>query len=129
MEWTPPRGTRDFYPEDMRIRQWLFEKFRQTSHVFGFEEYDAPVFESLELFIRKGGEEIVDQIYTFKDKSDRDLALRPEMTPSLLRMIIQKGNALPKPIKWFSIPQCFRYERMSKGRRREHFQWNLDIIG
>ena len=129
MELTPPRGTRDFYPEDMRIRQWLFEKFRQTSHVFGFEEYDAPVFESLELFIRKGGEEIVDQIYNFKDKSDRELALRPEMTPSLVRMIIQKGNALPKPIKWFSIPQCFRYERMSKARRREHFQWNLDIIG
>ncbi len=129
MEWTPARGTRDFYPEDMRVRQWLFEKFRQTSHVFGFEEYDAPIIESLELFIRKGGEEIIDQIYSFKDKSDRDLALRPEMTPSLLRMVIQKGNALPKPIKWFSIPQCFRYERMSKGRRREHFQWNLDIIG
>lgn len=129
MEWTPPRGTRDFYPDDMRIRQWLFEKFRQTSQVFGFEEYDAPIFESLELFIRKGGEEIVDQIYHFKDKSDRDLALRPEMTPSLVRMIVQKGNAIPKPIKWFAIPQCFRYERMSKGRRREHFQWNLDIIG
>ena len=85
--------------------------------------------ESAGLYVRKAGEEIVDQIYTFQDKSGRDLALRPEMTPSLARMVLQRGGALGLPIKWFSVPQCWRYERMTRGRRREHFQWNMDVFG
>ena len=125
----PPRGIRDFYPEDVRLRNWLFSLWREVSESFGFQEYDGPVVESEELYIRKSGEEIVGQLYNFEDKGGRRLALRPEMTPTLARMIIARGSSLPKPIKWFSIPQCFRYERMSKGRRREHYQWNLDIVG
>jgi histidyl-tRNA synthetase len=129
MNLSPPRGTRDFFPEDMRLRTWLFSHFRETARLFGFEEYDAPVVESADLYVRKAGEEIVDQLYTFQDKSNRDLALRPEMTPSLARMVLQKGGALGLPIKWFSLPQCWRYERMTRGRRREHFQWNMDVFG
>ena len=129
MSLTPPRGMRDFYPEDVRLRNYLFRLWREVSESFGFQEYDGPVVESEELYIRKSGEEIVGQLYNFEDKGGRRLALRPEMTPTLARMIIAKGSSLPKPIKWFSIPQCFRYERMSKGRRREHYQWNLDIVG
>ena len=129
MNLSPPRGTRDFFPAEMRLRTWLFGHFREVARRFGFEEYDAPVVESAELYVRKAGEEIVDQLYTFRDKSDRELALRPEMTPSLARMILRKGGALGLPIKWFSLPQCWRYERMTRGRRREHFQWNMDIVG
>ncbi len=125
----PPRGMRDFYPEDVRLRSWLFGLWREVSEAFGFSEYDGPVVESEELYTLKSGNEIVDQLYNFQDKGGRKLALRPEMTPTLARMIIAKGSSLPKPIKWFSIPQCFRYERMSRGRKREHYQWNLDIIG
>jgi len=125
----PPRGMRDFYPEDARLKNWLFGLWREVSESFGFEEYDGPVVEAEELYIRKSGEEIVGQLYNFEDKGGRRLALRPEMTPTLARMIIAKGASLPRPIKWFSIPQCFRYERMSRGRKREHYQWNLDIVG
>jgi histidyl-tRNA synthetase len=125
----PPRGMRDFYPEDVRLRNWLFGLWREVSESFGFEEYDGPIVESEELYIRKAGEEIVGQLYNFEDKGGRRLSLRPEMTPTLARMIIAKGSSLPRPIKWFSIPQCFRYERMSRGRKREHYQWNLDIVG
>ena len=129
MNLSPPRGTRDFPPDNFRLRSWLFGHFREVSRLFAFEEYDAPVVESAELYTRKAGEEIVDQLYTFEDKSGRKLALRPEMTPSLARLVLQKGGALPLPIKWFSIPQCWRYERMTRGRRREHYQWNLDVFG
>lgn len=129
MNLSPPRGTRDFFPEDMRLRNWLFAHFREVARLFGFDEYDAPVVESADLYVRKAGEEIVGQIYTFQDKSNRELALRPEMTPSLARMVLQKGGALGLPIKWFSLPQCWRYERMTRGRRREHFQWNMDVFG
>ena len=129
MNLSPPRGTRDFYPDEMRLRAWLHGRFREVARRFGFEEYDAPVVESADLYVRKAGEEIVDQIYTFRDKSGRDLALRPEMTPSLARLVLQKGGALGLPIKWFSVPQCWRYERMTRGRRREHFQWNMDVFG
>ena len=129
MNLSPPRGTRDFFPEDMRLRTWLFGHFREVARLFGFDEYDAPVVESADLYVRKAGEEIVGQLYTFQDKSNRDLALRPEMTPSLARMVLQKGGALGLPIKWFSLPQCWRYERMTRGRRREHFQWNMDVFG
>jgi len=129
MAMGPPKGTRDFYPEACRRRTWLFGLWRDAALRFGFEEYDGPVLESEELFTRKSGDEIVEQLYGFEDKGGRRVALRPEMTPTLARMIIAKGPALPKPIKWFSIPQCWRYERMQRGRGREHYQFNLDIIG
>ena len=123
------RGTRDFYPEDMRIRNWLFERFHSAARSHGFEEYDAPVLESEELYTRKAGEEIVGQLYNFEDKGGRKVALRPEMTPSLARMVMARAGALALPIKWYSIPQCWRYERTQRGRGREHYQWNVDIWG
>ncbi|KAJ0465313.1 putative histidine--tRNA ligase [Helianthus annuus] len=125
----PPKGTRDFPPEDMRLRNWLFHNFREVSELFGFEEVDYPVLETESLYIRKAGEEIRDQLYCFEDKGNRRVALRPELTPSLARLVIQKGKSVPLPIKWFAIGQCWRYERMTRGRRREHYQWNMDIIG
>jgi len=125
----PVKGTRDFYPEDMRVRQWLFAKWRSIAERFGYEEYDACVLESEELYIRKAGDEISEQLYAFADKGDRRVTLRPEMTPSLARMIMARGPTLALPLRWFSIPQCFRYERAQKGRKREHFQWNMDIVG
>ncbi len=127
--FSPPRGMRDFYPEDFRARERLFDAWRETARRWGFEGWDAPVVETLELLERKAGEEIQQQIYTFQDKSGRELALRPELTPSLARMIIARQGALTFPLKWFAIGQCFRYERTTRGRKREHYQWNLDIIG
>lgn len=123
-----PRGTRDFYPDDMRRRNWLFAQFRRTAHAFGFEEVDAPMVEHLDLFRRKAGEEIVDQLYHFT-LHDRELALRAEMTPSIARMVIARQGAMRFPIRWFTVTQNWRYERMTRGRRREHFQWNMDIWG
>ena len=123
-----PRGTRDFYPDDMRRRSWLFDHFRQTARRFGFEEVDAPMVEHAELFTRKAGEEIVDQLYHFV-LHDRHLALRPEMTPSIARMVIAHQGAMRFPIRWFTLTQNWRYERMTRGRRREHYQWNMDIWG
>ena len=123
------RGTRDFYPEDMRLRNWLFDNFIAASLLHGFEEYDAPVLEHEELYTRKQGEEITKQLYNFQDKGERKVALRPEMTPSLARMVMARAGSLPMPIKWFSIPQCWRYERTQRGRGREHYQWNVDIWG
>ena len=123
------RGTRDFYPEDMRLRNWLFDNFIAASLLHGFEEYDAPVLEHEDLYTRKQGEEITQQLYNFQDKGDRKVALRPEMTPSLARMVMARAGSLPMPIKWFSIPQCWRYERTQRGRGREHYQWNVDIWG
>ena len=123
------RGTRDFYPEDMRMRNWLFDHFIDAARLHGFEEYDAPVLESEELYTRKAGEEITQQLYNFEDKGERAVTLRPEMTPSLARMVMARAGALPMPIKWFSIPQCWRYERTQRGRGREHYQWNVDIWG
>jgi len=123
------RGTRDFYPEDMRLRNWLFDNFTDAALLHGFEEYDAPILEHEELYTRKQGEEITQQLYNFQDKSDRKLSLRPEMTPSLARMVMARAGGLPMPIKWFSIPQCWRYERTQRGRGREHYQWNVDIWG
>lgn len=125
----PPRGMRDFYPSVYEDREALFNIWKAQAKRFGFESYDAPVVESLGLLTRKAGEEIVDQIYTFEDKSGRDLALRPEMTPSLVRLVLAKRNELRFPLKWSSIPQCFRYERTTAGRKREHYQWNIDILG
>jgi len=129
MTFAAPKGTRDFYADECRRRNWLFGIWREAALGFGFEEYDGPVLETEALLTRKAGEEIVEQLYAFEDKGGRRVALRPEMTPTLARMIIAKGASLPKPIKWFSIPQCWRYERMQRGRGREHYQWNLDVIG
>ena len=129
MQLTPPRGTRDFYPDEMRVRNHIFRTWRETALSCGFEEYDSSILEHEELYVLKSGPEILEQLYGFVDKGGRRVALRPEMTPTLARMIASRGNALPKPVKWFSIAQCFRYERMSRGRKREHYQWNLDIVG
>ena len=113
----------------MRIRNWLFDNFQSAARSHGFEEYDSPVLEHEELYTRKQGEEITQQLYNFEDKGGRKVALRPEMTPSLARMVMARAGALPTPIKWFSIPQCWRYERTQRGRGREHYQWNVDIWG
>ena len=129
ISFSSPRGMRDFYPEEMLQRNMLFDAWRQASIAHGFEPYDACVVESLELLQRKSGEEVAEQIYHFEDKSGRKLALRPEMTPTLARMIAARQNQLSFPIKWFTVAQCFRYERMTRGRKREHYQWNLDIVG
>ena len=123
-----PRGTRDFYPEEMRQRTWLFENFRRVAGKFGFEEVDAPILEHAELFTRKAGEEIVDQLYHF-ELHDRHLALRPEMTPSVARMVMARAGGLKLPLRWFTVTQNWRYERMTRGRLREHYQWNMDIWG
>ena len=124
----PPKGTRDFYPEDLRLREWLFGRFRAVARAFGYEEVDAPVVEHAELFTRKAGEEIVQQLYHFELHGHR-YALRPELTPSLARMVLARRGALRLPLRWFAIPQCWRYERMQRGRRREHYQWNMDVWG
>ena len=129
ISFEPPRGMRDFYPEDMVWRNKIFDAFRASGEAYGFEPYDACVVESYELLARKAGEEVGEQIYHFLDKSDRHLALRAEMTPTLARMVAQRQKELAFPLKWTTIAQCFRYERMTKGRKREHYQWNLDIIG
>lgn len=120
---------RDFYPEDMVWRNRVFDAWRAAAERFGFQNYDACVVESLELLQRKSGEEVSEQIYAFEDKSGRKLALRPEMTPTLARMVAARQTRLPFPIKWYAIAQCFRYERMTRGRKREHYQLNMDIIG
>ena len=120
---------RDFYPEDMAWREKVFSAQRAAAAAAGFAQYDACVVESYDLLERKAGEEVGAQIYHFFDKSERHLALRPEMTPTLARMVAQRQKQLQMPLKWTTIAQCFRYERTTKGRRREHYQWNLDIIG
>ncbi len=122
-------GFRDFYPEELATRSRIFSAWRESARRYGFEEYDGPPLEPLELYVEKSGEEIVEQLYTFEDKGGRAVALRPEMTPTFARMAGARARGLPKPIRWFSIPQLFRYERTQRGRLREHFQWNVDIVG
>ncbi|MDB4474097.1 histidine--tRNA ligase [Opitutaceae bacterium] len=122
-------GFRDFYPEDLAPRTHLFRQWRQSAHAYGFQEYDAPVLESLDLYKAKSGDEIEAQLFSFTDKGDREVALRPEMTPTVCRMVGSKANALKRPIKWFSIADFFRYERMQKGRGRCFAQFNADIFG
>jgi len=122
-------GFRDFYPEQLATRNYLTGVWRDVARRYGFVEYDGPPLESLELYTKKSGDEIVGQLYNFTDKGGREVALRPEMTPTLARMVAAKANALRKPIRWFSVPQLFRYERQQRGRLREHFQLNVDIIG
>jgi histidyl-tRNA synthetase len=125
----PLPGFRDVFPEAFARRRRIFGVWRDVAARYGFEEYDGPPLEATELYTRKSGEEIVGQLYRFDDKGGRDVALRPEMTPSLARMVAQRAAALRKPIRWFAIPQLFRYERQQRGRLREHFQLNMDIIG
>src|SRR6266704_1360823 len=122
-------GFRDFYPEDLAFRNSIFATWREVARRYGFQEYDGPPLEPLELYTDKSGEEIVQQLYAFEDKGGRKVALRPEMTPTLARIVGARAQALKKPIRWFSIPQLFRYERQQRGRLREHFQLNMDIIG
>lgn len=122
-------GFRDFAPEELALREHIFAAWRGASRRYGFQEYDGPPLESLDLYTEKSGEEIVTQLYSFVDKGGREVSLRPEMTPSLARILAERSKALPKPIRWFSLPQLFRYERQQRGRLREHFQWNADIVG
>jgi len=129
MKIPPVKGTRDFYPAEMARRNWIVEGWRRASLRSGFEEYDGPIFEYLKMFQLKSGDEIVEQLFSFKDRGGRELALRPEITPTLARMVNQRINSLPQPIKWFSVPRLFRAERPQRGRLREFFQWNIDIIG
>ena len=129
MKIPPVKGTRDFYPEEMALHNWIVDGWKKASIRNGFEEYDGPIFEYLQMYQVKSGDEIVEQLFSFKDRGERDLAIRPEITPTLARMVNQKINALPKPIKWFSVPRLCRAERPQKGRLREFFQWNIDIIG
>jgi histidyl-tRNA synthetase len=130
-------GFRDFYPDPLpnpeqwsaADRQHIFQSWRDAARRYGFQEYDGPPLEPLELYTTKSGEEIVGQLYSFVDKGNRTVALRPEMTPSLARMVAAHARNYKKPVKWFALPQLFRYERQQKGRLREHFQFNADIIG
>ncbi len=122
-------GFRDFYPADFALRAHIFRTWREVAGRYGFEEYDGPPLEPLELYTAKSGPEIVGQLYAFTDKGDRAVALRPEMTPTLARMVAARANGLKKPVRWFAIPQLFRYERQQRGRLREHFQLNCDLIG
>jgi histidyl-tRNA synthetase len=130
-------GFRDFYPEPLPhtdlwsadARQFIFNQWREIARRYGFREYDGPPLEPLELFTTKSGDEIIGQLYNFVDKGDRAVSLRPEMTPTLARMVAAHERNYKKPIKWFAIPQLFRYERQQKGRLREHFQLNADLLG
>ena len=122
-------GFRDFAPDDFALRTHVFDTWRRVARTYGFAQYDGPPLEPLALYVEKSGEEIVEQLYTFSDKGGREVALRPEMTPTLARMLAERSRGMPKPIRWFSIPQLFRYERSQRGRLREHFQLNVDIVG
>ncbi len=122
-------GFRDFFPDETTFRNRIFAVWREVASRYGFEEYDGPPLEPLELYTQKSGEEIVGQLYAFEDKGGRAVTLRPEMTPTLARMVAQRARALKKPIRWFTMPQLFRYERQQRGRLREHFQLNMDLIG
>ncbi|UCC22960.1 MAG: histidine--tRNA ligase [Planctomycetota bacterium] len=129
MKIPPVKGTRDFYPLDMARRNWIIDGWKRVSLRNGFEEYDGPIFEYLKMFQLKSGDEIAEQLFSLTDRGGRELALRPEITPTMARMMNQQINSLPKPIKWFSVPRLFRAERPQRGRLREFFQWNVDIIG
>jgi histidyl-tRNA synthetase len=122
-------GFRDFYPAEFAQRAYIGRVWREVARRYAFVEYDGPPLEPLDLYTKKSGDEIVGQLYNFIDKGGREVALRPEMTPTLARMVAAKANALRKPVRWFSVPQLFRYERAQKGRLREHFQLNVDIVG
>ena len=126
----PVKGTRDFYPEQMALRVWLYNAIRAVSERFGYQEYEGPILEYISLYAAKSGEELVkEQSFVLTDRGGDELTLRPELTPTLARMVAQKQNILPKPIRWWSFGPFWRYERPQKGRTREFFQWNIDLIG
>lgn len=126
----PYKGARDFYPEDKRLQKYIFGKLRETVERWGYEEYDAPILEPLDLYLAKTGEEIVnEQTYTFEDRGGRKVAIRPEMTPTVSRMVAAKRQELAYPLRWYSIPNLWRYERPQRGRLREHWQLNVDLFG
>jgi histidyl-tRNA synthetase len=129
MKYAALPGFRDFYPEEMARRKQIFSAWHEVARRYGFEEYDGPPLEALELYVEKSGPEIVNQLFNFTDKGGRDVALRPEMTPSLVRMLGARIKGMPRPVRWYSVPQLFRYEKQQRGRLREHFQLNMDIIG
>jgi histidyl-tRNA synthetase len=124
------KGTRDFYPEDMAIRNWLYRNIRSVSESFGYQEYEGPFLESIALYAAKSGEELVkEQSFVFPDRGGDLITLRPELTPTLARMVAQRQRALAFPLRWWSFGPFWRYERPQKGRTREFFQWNIDLIG
>lgn len=126
----PYKGARDFYPEDKRLQQYLFDTWRNVVESFGYEAYDAPILEPLEIYLAKTGEEIVnEQTYTFEDRGGRKVVIRPEMTPTVSRMVAARRQQLAYPLRWYSIPNLWRYERPQRGRLREHWQLNVDIFG
>ena len=126
----PVKGTRDFFPEDMSFRQWLYAKIREASERFGYQEYDGPFLERMDLYAARSGEELVKkQSFVFEDRGGEMVVLRPELTPSLARMVASKSKALPRPIRWWSFGPFWRYERPQRGRSREFFQWNIDLLG
>ena len=126
----PVKGTRDFYPEQMVVRTWLYQTVREVAESFGYQEWEAPLLETLDLYAAKSGEELVkEQSYVFKDRAGDEITLRPELTPSLARLIAQKQQELTFPLRWWSFGPFWRYERPQKGRTREFFQWNVDILG
>ena len=124
------KGTRDFYPEEMAVRSWLFNKVRHVSEMYGYEEYEGPFLERIDLYAAKSGDELVNQqSYVFKDRAGEDITLRPELTPTLARMVAQRQRELAYPLRWWSFGPFWRYERPQKGRSREFFQWNIDLVG
>lgn len=126
----PYKGVRDFYPEDMRVQNYIFSVWKKVAEKFGYEEYGASILEYADLYKSKGNEEIInDQTYTFTDRGEREVTLRPEMTPTLARMVAARRKSMKFPLRWFSIPNVFRYERPQRGRRREHWQLNCDLVG
>lgn len=130
LQTQPYKGARDFYPEDMSVRNFMFNTWKKVCKKYGYEEYDGPFLEPFEIYAAKSGEELVnEQLYSFEDRGKRKVAIRPEMTPTLARMVSQKFNEIPQPIRWFSIPNLWRYEKPQKGRLREHFQLNVDVFG
>jgi histidyl-tRNA synthetase len=129
MKIPPVKGTRDFYPAQMARRNWIIDGWKKVSLRNGFEEYDGPIFEYLSMYQIKSGQEIVEQLFSLQDRGGRELAIRPEITPTLARMVNQTINSLARPIKWFAVPRLCRAERPQKGRLREFFQWNIDIVG
>ena len=126
----PVKGTRDFYPEEMAVRTWLYEIIRKVSESFGYREYEGPYLESIELYSAKSGDELLkEQSFIFPDRGGNLIALRPELTPTLARMVAQKQRQLAYPVRWWSFGPFWRYERPQKGRGREFFQWNIDLFG
>jgi histidyl-tRNA synthetase len=126
----PVKGTRDYYPEVMALRSWLYDAAKKVSNSFGYQEYEGPLIESIELYAAKSGEELVkEQSFVFEDRGGNLIALRPELTPTLARMVAQRQNQLIYPLRWWSFGPFWRYERPQKGRTREFFQWNIDLIG